>query len=61
MPKALCIISIALSGLLLLLFLLDILLGIPFGKHGGIIMNLGFMLASGIVLTFGILTFREQR
>lgn len=61
MPKALCIASIALSGLLILLFLLDIVAKVPFGGHGGIMMNLGFIVAAGIVLAFGILTLREQK
>ena len=60
MPKILCIASLALSCLLLLVFLLDLVAGIPFGK-ASMIMDLGFVVAAGILAAFSFLTMKEQR
>ena len=61
MPKVLCIISLVTSSILFLLFLLDMIAGIPFGKSGGFMMNIGFLVGAGIVATMSVLTFLEQR
>jgi len=60
MPKILCIASLALSCLLLLVFLLDLAIGVPFGK-ASMIMDLGFIVATGIVAAFSFLTMKEIR
>ena len=61
MQKILCIASIAIAGLLFLLFLLDMIAKFPFGANGGTTMHIGFMFASALIITFGILALREQR
>lgn len=60
MPKILCIISLALSCLLLLIFLLDLAAGFPFGKASATI-DIGFMVAAAILGVFSFLTLKEQR
>ncbi len=61
MPKILCIISFSVSVILFLVFLLNMIAGVPFGPAGGILMDLGFIIGSGIVATFSALTFLETR
>ena len=60
MPKILCIASLALSCLLLLIFLLDLAIGVPFAK-ANMMMDLGFIVATGIIAAFSFLTMREVR
>ena len=60
MSKILCIASLALSCLLLLIFLLDLAIGVPFGKVS-VIMDLGFIVSAGIIAVFSFLTMREMR
>jgi hypothetical protein len=59
MPKILCIISLVVAGILLLVFLLNLAAGIPFGKEGGMLINIGMIAASLIVGAFSVLTFLE--
>lgn len=61
MPKILCIISLVISSLLLLIFLLNLIAGIPFGASGDRMMDIGMVIGSGIVGTFSVLTFLEIR
>ena len=61
MQKFLCIAAIAIAGILFLLFLLDMIAQFPFGARGGITMHIGFMFASALIITFSILSLREQR
>ncbi len=60
MSKFLCIASLALSGLLLLVFLLDLSIGIPFNRVS-FVMDIGFAVAAAIVATLSFLTLRELR
>jgi len=60
MSKILCIASLALSCLLLLIFLLDLAIGVPFGK-ANMMMDLGFIVSAGILAAFSFLTMRETR
>jgi len=60
MSKILCIVSLALSCLLLLIFLLDLTIGVPFGK-ANMMMDLGFIVAAGIIAVFSFLTMKETR
>jgi len=60
MEKWLCWGSIGLSGVLLILFLLDMILGIPFGGIGWLINILG-VLACGLVGYLGWESYKELR
>jgi hypothetical protein len=60
MEKWLCWGSMGIAGLLLLLFLLDIALGIPYGGLSSIVDIIG-ILASGIVLYLGWDAFKDLR
>lgn len=46
MPKALTISGMVVSALVLIIFLLDVILGWPFGKVS-MMMDIGFILAAG--------------
>ncbi|MCL2006296.1 MAG: hypothetical protein FWG73_09085 [Planctomycetaceae bacterium] len=63
MPKILCIISLIASALVLLLFALDLVSGVPFGGTGasGLIGHLGIIGGAAIVGTFSVLTLPECR
>ncbi|MFG0265258.1 MAG: hypothetical protein ACF8AM_08905 [Rhodopirellula sp. JB055] len=67
MPKALCLISLVASILLLVLFGADLLLGLagmndmaPLGS-ASMLMNLGFVIFSGLLAFLSFTTYREQR
>ena len=60
MEKWLCWGSIGLAGVLLILFLLDMILGIPFGGIGWLINILG-ILACGLVGYLGWESYKELR
>ena len=60
MDKWLCWGSMGVSGLLLLLFLLDLFVSIPFGGISKVVDVFG-ILASGIVLFLAIDAFRDLR
>ncbi len=59
MPKALCISGIVVAALLLLVFGLDLAIGIPFNK-ANTTMDIGFIVCSGILGYLSWSTFREQ-
>ena len=61
MPKMLCIISLVISALVLVLFLLNLIAGFPFGGAGGIWGNLGMVVGAAVIATFSVLTFLESR
>lgn len=61
MPKVLCITSLAISGLLAVLFLVDLASGFPFGKAGGILVNLTFIASAAGLGAHSYFTLREQR
>lgn len=61
MPKILCIISLIISSILLLVFLLNVFSGIPFGTAKNMFMDIGMIIGSGIVVAFSVLTFLENR
>jgi len=60
MPKALCVFGLVVSGLLLLLFGLDLALGIPFGR-ASMLMDAGMVVTCGLMGYLGYSSFREQR
>jgi hypothetical protein len=59
MPKILCIVGMVVAGLLLLMFGLDLASGIPFSKHSPL-MDIGFVVAAGILGYLSWATYREQ-
>ena len=61
MPKILCIFSLVVSSILLLLFLMDLIAGTPFGGTGGSTLSIGFVVGAGIVAAMSVVTFLEQR
>ncbi len=60
MEKWLCFGSMGVAGFLLLLFLLDIALGFPFGGSSAVVDVFG-ILASGVVLYLGFDAFKDLR
>jgi hypothetical protein len=60
MEKGLCYGSMGVAGLLLLLFLLDALLGFPFGRSS-IVVDVFGILASALVLYLAFDAFRDLR
>jgi hypothetical protein len=60
MEKGLCWASMGISGLLLILFLLDLFLGIPFGRLSTVVNVLG-VLACGIILYTSWDAFRDYK
>ena len=61
MPKVLCLVSLIISALVLVLFLLNLIAGLPFGGAGGLVGNLGMIIGAGIIGGFSVLTFLECR
>ena len=59
MPKALCIFGIVIAALLLLIFGLDLGIGVPFGK-ASMLMDLGVVISSGLLGYISWITFRRQ-
>jgi len=59
MPKALCIVGMVIAGLLVILFGLDLAIGIPFGKTSTV-MSVGFLACAAILGYVSWATFREQ-
>ena len=60
MEKWMCLATIAVSGLLLVVFALDLAMKIPFGGLSAIVDILS-MIAAGLVAYLGWDSFREQR
>jgi hypothetical protein len=61
MPKALTIIGMLVAALLLLIFALDLALGIPFGgSMASTSMDVGMMICGVILFYLSWSTFREQ-
>ena len=60
MPKALCIIALSIFALLLIVFLLDIVAGVPFGR-ASMLTDIGFIICSVGLGTFSFFCLRQQR
>ncbi len=60
MSKALCIFAMAIFAILLLIFLLDILIGIPFGR-ANMVTDIWFVLTGGVLGTLGFFIFRKLK
>lgn len=61
MPKALCIFALVVSGIIALIFLLDLTLKFPFVQAGGILVDILVLLCAIVIATFSFLTFRELK
>lgn len=59
MPKALCILGTVVAVLLILVFGLDLAIGVPFGRVNTI-MDVGFLICAGILGFLSWSTMREQ-
>ena len=59
MPKALCIFGIVTAALLLLIFGLDLAIGVPFGK-ASLLMDAGTVFACGLLGYISWTTLRRQ-
>ncbi len=60
MPKALCIVSLVVSILIVLLFALDLIVGIPM-QGANKTLDIVFLVAGIIVIAMSVVTHREQR
>ena len=63
MDKKLCIGSLAVAGVMLFLFLLDLFVGFPFGGSGSQFLAIDIigLLASGILVYLAFTAYREVR
>jgi len=62
MDKKLCIGSMAVAGIMLVLFLLDLIVGLPFGGSGPFtFIDILGIFASGVLLYMAINAYREVR
>jgi len=61
MPKGLSIFGLAIAILLLILFGLDLALGIPFGRGSVLPMDIGIVVSALILVYLSWSTFREQK
>ena len=59
MPRVLCILAMVIAGLVFLLFLLDLALGFPFQRAGGLLMDIGFLLSAAVLAYLSWATFRQ--
>lgn len=59
MPKALCFLALVVAVLLLIMFGLDVAMGMPFSGHSKA-MDIGFIIASAVLGYLGWSTLREQ-
>jgi hypothetical protein len=59
MPKALCMAGMVVALLVAVLFLLDLALGIPFGK-ASVVMDVALLVSAVLLGVISWLTFREQ-
>jgi hypothetical protein len=59
MPKVLTIIAMVIAGLVLLVFTLDVAIGIPF-KKASLVMDIGFIVCAAALGYLSWTTYREQ-
>ncbi len=60
MSKVLCLFSTAVSALLLLVFLLDVAVGVPF-KKANALMDIIFIVCSAGIIALSVLCFRKLK
>ncbi len=62
MPKILCIVSLVISSIVFVLFVMNMMAGFPFGNvTGSTPANIGMIVTSLVVGVFSVLTFLEIR
>jgi len=61
MSKALCIVSLVISAIVFLLFLMDMIAHVPFGGAGGLLGHLGMLFGAAVIGAFSVLTYPECR
>ena len=63
MEKKMCIGALVVAGVMLLLFLLDLFVGFPFGGSGSqfVVIDIFGLIASGILAYLGYSAYREVR
>jgi threonine/homoserine/homoserine lactone efflux protein len=62
MDKKLCIASMVVAGVMLLIFLLDLIVGLPFGGSGPFVyIDIFGMICAGVLLYMGFHAWREVR
>ncbi len=59
MPKALCIAGMVVAILVLILFLLDLAVGVPF-KRASVTLDVIFVISAAILGYLSLMTLREQ-
>jgi high-affinity Fe2+/Pb2+ permease len=59
MPKALCIVGLAVSGLIAVMFAADLAIKFPF-QRASIVMDVSLIVCAGLLGLISWLTFREQ-
>lgn len=60
MPKALCMIALSISALLLIVFLLDLAAGVPFGRLD-VLLDATFAVCSAGLGAMSFFCFRQQK
>ncbi len=60
MPKFLCLFGAVVAVLLLLVFVLDLAIKVPFGRVN-LLMDVGFVICSGMLGYLSWMTLREQK
>lgn len=61
MAKAMSIAGMIIAGLIAVLFGLDLVLGIPFGGQGGLLVDIGFVICGGVLAYLGWNAYRDAR
>ena len=59
MPKILCILGMAIAAMLLIVFGMDLAMGVPFDGRSSA-MDISFVICSAILAYLSWMTFREQ-
>lgn len=60
MPKALAIVGMAISVLVLIVFGLDAAMGFPFNQAAGVVTDIGFVICAAVLAYMSWNTLREQ-
>ena len=59
MPKALCIVGLAVAGLIVVMFAADLAIKFPF-QRASVVMDVSLIVCAGLLGLISWLTFREQ-
>jgi hypothetical protein len=61
MGKGMSIAGMVIGGMVVLLFVLNLAAGFPFGGSGGMVVNIGFALCGGMLAYLGWSAFRDAQ